>query len=124
VLVCIDQRCLSHSLIEQASIFAVNILAEDGEWLSRHFASRNKDKFADIPHYFGETGAPLLQNASATLECRLVNLLPGGDHTIFVGEVVVANAYTNTQPLLYHRSNYHRLVSAQQEIGAGAIPMT
>lgn len=112
VLVCIDQNCHAHSLIQQSDMFAVNILAEDGEGLSRHFASRIQNKFADIPHYLGETGAPLLENASATIECQLVNLLPGGDHTIFVGRVVSAKAYTDTRPLLYHKSAYHRLAEA------------
>ncbi|HEY0604755.1 MAG TPA: flavin reductase family protein [Herpetosiphonaceae bacterium] len=112
VLVCIDQKCRAHTLIQQSDVFAVNILAEDGAGLSQHFASRCADKFADVPHYLGETGAPLLERASATIECRLANLLPGGDHTIFVGRVVAAKAYTDIRPLLYHKSGYHRLAEA------------
>jgi flavin reductase (DIM6/NTAB) family NADH-FMN oxidoreductase RutF len=112
VLVCIDQRCLSHTLITEAKMFAVNILAEDGEWLSRHFSSQINDKFANVPHYFGETGVPLLQHALAMIECRLANVLPGGDHTIFVGEVLTATMSNNVRPLLYHRRGYHRLAEA------------
>jgi flavin reductase (DIM6/NTAB) family NADH-FMN oxidoreductase RutF len=112
VLVCIDQKCRAHSLIQQSEVFAVNILAENGEGLSRHFASRVPDKFADIPHSLGETGAPLLEHASATLECRLASVLPGGDHSIFVGRVVAARAYTDIKPLLYHKSGYHRVAEA------------
>lgn len=109
VLICIDQRNTSHQLLEVAGIFAINILADDGELLSRHFASRETDKFATVPHHFGETGAPLLDSALATLECRVADRFPGGDHTIFVGEVLSANARDEARPLLYYRSGYHQL---------------
>jgi flavin reductase (DIM6/NTAB) family NADH-FMN oxidoreductase RutF len=109
VLVCIDNRCRSADLIKQASVFAVNILAEDGEWLSRQFASRAEDKFANVAYYYGETGVPLLQQALAVIECQLVNKLPGGDHTIFVGQVIAAHANDQLRPLVYQRSRYHQL---------------
>ena len=109
VLICIDRRVRTHEIIAQAGAFAVNILPEDGESLSRHFASRVEDKFASVAYHLGTTGAPLLDKALATLECRLYAQLPGGDHTIFVGEVVAANARDDTEPLLYYRSGYRRL---------------
>jgi flavin reductase (DIM6/NTAB) family NADH-FMN oxidoreductase RutF len=109
VLVCIDHRNTSHQLLEEAGIFAVNMLAEDGELLSRHFASREENKFATIAHHFGETGAPLLDGALATLECRLVDRFPGGDHSIFVGEVLSGSAREDTDPLLYFRGGYRQL---------------
>ena len=56
-----------------------------------------------------ETGAPLLEDAIATLECRLVSQFPGGDHSIFVGEVLTATGQPDSKPLLYFRSGYHRL---------------
>ena len=109
VLVCLDLRSTSHRLIDATSVFAVNFLAEGDEWLSRHFASRTSDKFANIPYHLGQTGAPLLDDALATLECQLVGQYSGGDHSIFVGEVVAAHAEDEKQPLLYFRSSYHRL---------------
>lgn len=109
VLICIDRRSGSHQLLELAQVFAVNILADDGEYVSRHFASRDANKFATIAHHFGETGAPLLDQALATLECRLVNQYPGGDHTIFVAEVLAADTRDNAGPLLYYRGGYHEL---------------
>ncbi len=109
VLICIDRRFQSHDLIQQAGMFAVNILAEDGEWMSRHFASRATDKFAVVPYHIGQTGVPLLNSALATIECRLFDTFPGGDHSIFVGEVMAATARDNAQPLLYYRGGYHSL---------------
>lgn len=109
VLICIDRRYSSHEKIRQAETFAINILAEDGEWLSRHFASREVDKFAKVGYHTGESGAPLLDEALATIECRLVDQYPGGDHTIYVGQVLAISAQAEGRPLLYFRSGYHKL---------------
>lgn len=108
VLISIDQRFSSHAAIHDAGCFAVNILAEDGERLSRHFASRDDNKFQGIAYQTGLTGAPLLDQALATLECRTVQETPGGDHTIFMGEVISATV-NQGKPLLYFRSGYHQL---------------
>ena len=94
--------------MQQANIFAVNILAEDGERLSRHFASRLEDKFATVAYHPGINGAPLLDNALATLECKRTATLPGGDHSIFIGEVL-ATATHEGKPLVYYRSGYSKL---------------
>jgi flavin reductase (DIM6/NTAB) family NADH-FMN oxidoreductase RutF len=109
VLICIDRRNHSHELIPQVGVFAVNILAENGEWLSRHFASREPDKFAKVGYRMGDHGAPLINDALATIECRLVEQYPGGDHSIFVGEVLASSVQDDGRPLLYFRSGYHQL---------------
>jgi flavin reductase (DIM6/NTAB) family NADH-FMN oxidoreductase RutF len=108
-LICLDRRGTSHELIEQAGTFAVNILGDDGEALSRHFARRDADKFAGVAYELGRIETPLLTDALATLECRVVDQFPGGDHSIFVGEVLTADARDDAGPLLYFRSGYHRL---------------
>ncbi|MBA3944719.1 MAG: flavin reductase family protein [Herpetosiphonaceae bacterium] len=105
ILVCIDRHYPSHEFLQQAGTFAVNILREDGERLSRHFASRVEDKFAGVAYHQGVTGAPLLDEALATLECKHTTTLPGGDHSIFIGEVI-ATATHEGNPLLYYRSGY------------------
>lgn len=109
VLVCIDRRATTHRLLEQTGTFAVSILGEDGADMSRHFASRHPDKFASVAYHQGLTGAPLLDDAIATLECRVVSQFPGGDHSIFVGEVLVANALADLPPLIYFHSGYGAL---------------
>ncbi len=105
VLVCLHNEWGGLPLLKAAGGFAVNILAADGERLSRHFAARSDDKFAGIAYHLAGNGAPLLDEALATLECRVHKLLPGGDHTIIVGEVVAMQVNTG-QPLLYYRGGY------------------
>ncbi len=108
VLICIDKRVMSHAVLRQAGSFAVNILAHDDEHLSRHFASREQNKFKGIAYHTGITGAPLLEGVLATVECKIVQQVDGGDHTIFIGEVLAGTAYDG-KPLIYYRSGYHNL---------------
>jgi flavin reductase (DIM6/NTAB) family NADH-FMN oxidoreductase RutF len=108
VLICIERSVSSHIALEHAGVFAVNILPEEGERLSRQFATREVDKFKGVAYHVGEIGCPVLDDALATLECRIVDQLPGGDHTIFVGEVVTGTTRPG-KPLLYYRSGYHQI---------------
>ncbi|MCS6882354.1 MAG: flavin reductase family protein [Oscillochloridaceae bacterium] len=108
VLICIDRRAGSHDVIAAAGQFAVNILSEGQEYLSRRFASDEATKFTEGTFYLSERGLPLLYGALAHIECALHSALPGGDHTIYVGEVVAARCFEG-RPLLYYRSGYHTL---------------
>jgi flavin reductase (DIM6/NTAB) family NADH-FMN oxidoreductase RutF len=109
VLVCIEKTVKTHDAIAASGAFAVNILAEDQVGISNRFASRIEDKFADLESHDGTEGLPLIDGALTTLECRVTEQLPGGDHTIFVGEVL--DAVTNEgEPLLYFRSGYRAVV--------------
>ncbi len=112
VLICIDLQATIHNLIRESGIFGINILAEHGEALSRHFARRIPDKFSEIAYSLGVTGVPLLEGTLAILECRVTAQYPGGDHAIFVGEVVATSTASHHQPLLYYRSQYNRIHSA------------
>ncbi|MFV9505881.1 MAG: flavin reductase family protein [Oscillochloridaceae bacterium umkhey_bin13] len=108
VLVCIDRRAASHSLITDTGLYAVNVLAEGQEYLSRRFASAESEKFIPETYELSPRGLPLLHGVLAQLECRVQQTLPGGDHTIFVGEVLAARCFEG-RPLLYYRSGYHQL---------------
>jgi flavin reductase (DIM6/NTAB) family NADH-FMN oxidoreductase RutF len=112
VLVGIDLNANIHDLIIASEVFGVNILAEHAETLSRHFARRISDKFSSISYNVGQLGVPLLEDALASLECRVAARYPGGDHTIFIGEVVALNTQPHAQPLLYYRSKYGRFHDA------------
>ena len=108
VLVCIEKNVKSHDAIAAAGAFGVSILAQGQGELSNRFASRSDDKFAGVDVRRGELGVPLLDGAICTLECRVQEQLPGGDHTIFVGEVVDAQT-ADGAPLVYYRSGYREL---------------
>lgn len=114
ILTCISRHCQSHDLLGKARGFAVNILAENGEWLARQFAGKAKDRFADVPHHLGQFGSPLLDDALAAVECILIDQIPSGDHSIFVGGVMSARVCDDTRPLVYYRSRFYQGITAEE----------
>jgi flavin reductase (DIM6/NTAB) family NADH-FMN oxidoreductase RutF len=109
VLVCIEKDADTHDCVRAAGTFAVNILNAECERLARRFAAWEIDrKFDGLAFHEEQTGAPVLDDALAWVDCRLHDEYDGGDHTIFVGEVLAGNAREGT-PLLYYRGGYGRL---------------
>lgn len=108
VLVCVDKRSRMHDRLQVGGHFAVNMLAQDQEFVSRRFAAGDADPFREIGYREGVTGAPVLQGVLAAVECRIVEVLGGGDHTIFLGEVE-ATTIAEGKPLLYFRGGYAQL---------------
>ena len=105
-LVCIDTRAGSHRVLVESRKLAVNILADSQERLSNHFASRLDDKFSSVPHHPGPaTGCPILDGALASVECEIREVIPGGDHDIFVA-AVLTTAVGEGKPLAYWRGSY------------------
>jgi flavin reductase (DIM6/NTAB) family NADH-FMN oxidoreductase RutF len=77
----------SHPVFFKAERFAVNILADDQIELSNRFARSSQEKFAGLDVDIGLGGVPLLRGCSAWLQCQVFSRVPGGDHTIYLGEV-------------------------------------
>jgi len=108
VLVCIDNRSDTHGGFEASGVFGISVLSETQENWSRRFATPGKEKFQPADLIVGETGVALVPSALAHIECRVSARLPGGDHTIYVGEVLRLQV-TPGRPLVYHASGYTRL---------------
>lgn len=113
VLMCIERSTAMHDVLHQATHLAVNVLASTQESLSRRFSEPTDDRFAGIGYSRGVTGAAILHDVLAHLECRLVDRHPGGDHCIIVGEVIAGEVHTPAaraeRPLLYYRGGYSQL---------------
>lgn len=114
----------SHDLIREAGVFAVNILTQDQEHISRVFADpRVEERFAGVVTYESETGAPIIEGCMAYLEARVEHVYDAGDHSIFVGRVVEQRVLLpDAPPLLYYRGNYAHLIPAPPEGVAQQVP--
>lgn len=88
ILWSLDNRNDRLSLFQDATGFAVNIMAANQLALCQKFASADNNRFSNCDWQLGPYGQPLLDNALASLECRPWAEYNGGDHTIFVGEVM------------------------------------
>ena len=112
VTIMIDQRHHAFSLMEtEGATFAVNILREDQIELSNRFAwVKDEDRFAMGKWKEGPSGAPVLSDALAWLDCSIYAKYPAGTHTIYVGEVQASEVNgTDESPLVYWNQGYRQL---------------
>lgn len=112
VLVCLDHRSATGQAVATSRRFAVAILGEDQADIAVRFAKSavngGADQFADAPVIKGSGDVPVLAEALATLECRVVEQTTGGTHLVFLGEVDHGSARAGT-PLAYYRGQFGRL---------------
>lgn len=108
ILVCIANDATMAPVLARTDTFAVNILSDAQEPLSRRFAGKLDDRFAGIGYTRGQLGDVLLDDVLAWMQCRVVARHPSGDHVILVGQVEFADA-RDARPLLYYRGGYAQL---------------
>jgi flavin reductase (DIM6/NTAB) family NADH-FMN oxidoreductase RutF len=86
-----------HAIIKETRAFALNVLGKGQQKMAFTFfkpSQRDGQTVSGEPFRAGSTGAPILEHAPAYIECRLVESVERGDHSIFVGEVVEAGVAT------------------------------
>ncbi len=108
LLACLNQISRTKAVIERTGSFAVNVLTEQQEELAARFATNADDKFDGLDLRYGTLGAPLLPDALAHVECRVVDTAVGGTHTVFLAEVERAERFEGA-PLAHFRGRYVRL---------------
>jgi flavin reductase (DIM6/NTAB) family NADH-FMN oxidoreductase RutF len=110
VMVSIAPPRYSHDLIKESGVMAVNVLTSEQVELGKRFgykSGRKVDKCAGLEWITGATGAPILPQAYAYLDLKIVSTFPAGDHTLFVGEVVEAKIlHPQGQPLVFKKSDF------------------
>ena len=105
VLFSLARSARSLAAFSQAQYWAVHILGASQEALSNRFAKSGADKFAGIEPEAGIGGTPLLPGCAARMQCRTAFCYEGGDHLIFVGEVLALDR-RETAPLVFHAGKY------------------
>ncbi len=91
ILICVDLYSTALPFIRASGTFAVNILTSEQEALSRCFATTSEERyeyFCHASYHIAATGAPILDGALAFIDSRIVAEYPGGDHAIFLAQVV------------------------------------
>lgn len=114
VLWSLAKSALSRQAFVEAGWFAINILCSDQVDLSTRFASRGFNKFEGVRTIPGLGGVALLPGCAARFQCRTFAVYEGGDHQIFVGEVVDFD-YSGRSPLVFHRGAYASAVEHVEE---------
>jgi flavin reductase (DIM6/NTAB) family NADH-FMN oxidoreductase RutF len=109
VLFCPAKSSSSWPKIRDVGQFCVNILADDQEDVSRVFASKGTDKFAEIGWRRSGNGSPLIEGVLAFVDCEIAAVLDGGDHEIVVGTVQDLDVKHEGGPLVFFRGGYGRV---------------
>lgn len=117
VAVMVDHRHRAHALLEQPdAAFAVNVLGENQLDLSERFArARDEDRFAAGRWTTAVTGAPVLEDSLAWLDCSIFSRHPAGSHSLYIGRVEASGVpRPGGRPLVYWNRAYRRLDPASE----------
>src|SRR5437763_8696022 len=106
-LVCFENRARTLPIVREAGHFALNVLNSGQEELAGVFASKlpESEKLDAVDHRF-EAGLPIIHGSLAWATCDLRELIPGGDHTIAIGEVT-SMGLGDGEPLVWYGGRYH-----------------
>lgn len=109
LLACMNTASRTQDVVTRSGVFAVNILAQDQGALAERFArSTLANKFDGVDFRRGHSGVPLLDGTLAVVVCRVVEMVTGGTHRVFLGRVLHAEA-TDGSPLAYFRGQFGKL---------------
>jgi 3-hydroxy-9,10-secoandrosta-1,3,5(10)-triene-9,17-dione monooxygenase reductase component len=109
VLFCVGRTSTTWPRIERARHFAVNILGDHQEELSRRFATKGADRFGQTDWHLSVGGSPVLHDVLAYLDCEFWAEYDGGDHIIVVGQVLDLGVTYHARPLVFYRGEYVRV---------------
>ncbi|MFC7489665.1 MULTISPECIES: flavin reductase family protein [unclassified Knoellia] len=113
LLVCIETDARFHDAVLESQVFGVSLLAAGQRGLAAWFATPGRPLPGQLdraPHTRGAAGVPLLDGALASLECRVRDVHPAGDHSIIVATVASARLAGDPQAALVHfRGQYSAL---------------
>ena len=118
VLVCVDKNASMLPLLKETAAFTVNVLADTDSDLSNFFASSKRPppphQFDDAPHTLGVTGQPRLACATTVFDCRVHEVLEGGDHEIVVGLVEAIEQQNEASPIIFFGGAYRTLAPLEE----------
>lgn len=120
VLWSLAKSAFSAEAFKAAEYFSVHILSEDQQPLSNQFAQRGADKFSGLSIRRGPGDVPMLEDCSARFLCKTAYQYEGGDHIIFVGEVLDFSHHQKL-PLLFFGGRYSQIQKPDTDL---AEPLT
>jgi len=111
MLVCLNATSATLRAIESSGVFALNILAGGHERLARRFAdpALTSERFGEGDWGVGETGAPILRDALAVIDCRLERLVSHATHVILIGAAMGVARGPKAAALVHRHSRFGAL---------------
>lgn len=114
ILFALGKDAGSQSAFRESECFAMSILSAAQQDISNRFATPGPKDFSDLDTSTAETGAPVIGGSLGWVDCRLKEILEGGDHDIFVGEIVAGKLLQEGgEPLLYYAGGYRSIAAKE-----------
>lgn len=110
VCVSVNRRARMDAVLQRARAYALNILTEDQQAVSQYFSGNWP--YATPPEHRLEPwiGGPRLVGCLAAVGCRVEAMLDGGDHHLYLGQVLALHRGDGRlSPLLFFGGRYHRV---------------
>lgn len=123
VLFSIDRKAYSLPIYEQADGYAINILEHDEQDLCMRFAKALGDKWTGLDYTIGYGGAPLLSGSIVSFECKPYQQYEGGDHIIFLAEVVQFQV-NKGYPLVFYKGRFQKLTDGNKVVEEETWPLS
>jgi flavin reductase len=120
ILVCIHRNAAIYQAVRKTGSFAVSVLSAAQEDVARHFADhsrpRGEAEFDTVSWSPAPlTGTPVLDGSLAWLDCALTTSYDGGDHEIFLGQVLASGFGSARDALVFFGGSFHQLVPGHPE---------
>ncbi len=111
MLACIGHTARTHSWMSQSGWYGVNILSGKQKLVSDFFArGQGDDPIPDsIKIYRSKQGTPIIEGSMVFFDCRVVQTVEAGDHTLFLGQIEDIQILNTDEPLLFSEGKYHAL---------------
>lgn len=114
VAVAVRDDRYTRNLVLESSAFSLSVLREDQVEVATHFAETSgeyDEKLWGIPYGQTPGGSPFLLDCLAYLDCRVIDTVRAGDHTVFVGEVTAGEIVEANSPLIYDPAEYEEALN-------------
>jgi len=123
VLACVGRNAVMHRILTSTNQFGISVLAAHQEPVARHFANRLRPlglaQFDTVGWHPGPvSGVPLIDGALVHLECGLWRTYDGGDHSIFIGNLLSVEQSTDEDALLFFRGRFRDIYPERSEMTA------
>jgi flavin reductase (DIM6/NTAB) family NADH-FMN oxidoreductase RutF len=121
LLCCINRGSSAHDVIHGSRVLAVNFLAAADQDLANRFGGvdTREARFTGGRWIRLATGAPILETALASFDCRIVSIMDGTTHSIFFAEVIEVRLGAEASPLLYFGGGYGSF-AAEETLPSGS----
>jgi len=114
VAVAVRDDRYTRNLILESSAFSLSVLREAQVEVATHFAETSgeyHEKLWGIPYDQTPGGSPFPLDCLAYLDCRVIDTVRAGDHTVFVGEVTAGETIEPSSPLIYDPAEYEEALN-------------